>query len=161
MHKGPFVIDPTKIGPFDRCLVCFTPKSDDYPYCMTCGRISGYHSILGDPQSGTACTFHPNVSATTFCVLCEKPICAGCIEREGFSLAGGFPAPQCRECIQGSEDLEKKYRKQLEHDKVCAKHSGEPAALGVSIANCLIAKAVSISPRLDGDERSLQLDRSV
>jgi hypothetical protein len=127
--QSPFVIDPTKIGPFDRCLVCFTPKSDDYTYCMTCGRIGAWRSIIGEPQSGTACTFHPNVSATTFCVICGKPVCAGCVEREGFSLTGGFPTPQCRECLRRSEELEKKYREQLEHDKVCAKHAGEPAAL--------------------------------
>ena len=129
MYKSSFVIDPTKIGPVDRCLVCFTPKSDVYTYCMTCGHISGFLSITDKPQSGTSCTFHPNVCATTFCVLCGKPICAGCIEREGYSMVGFFSTPQCRECIRRSEELEKNYRERLERQKVCAKHSDEPAAL--------------------------------
>src|SRR5262249_40450026 len=128
-YKNLFVIDPTKIGPFDRCIVCFTPKSDDYTYCMTCGRISQFLAITDEPQSGTACTFHPNVCATTFCVLCGKPICASCLEREGVSLISGQRTPQCRECLRRSEDPEKQYRERLEHEKVCAKHAGEPAAL--------------------------------
>jgi hypothetical protein len=64
MYKGPFVIDPPKIGPFDRCLVCFTPKSDQQ-ICMTCGHISGYREITEKLQSGIVCTLHAAVPQAT------------------------------------------------------------------------------------------------
>jgi hypothetical protein len=130
MYKSPFVIDPTKIGPFDRCLVCFTKR--DEPICKTCGHIGGYLAITDKPQSGIACTFHPDVSATTFCVYCGKPICASCVERDGIGLLTGplgMDGSECRACHQKAADLEKAYHERLEAEKVCAKHSNDPAAL--------------------------------
>jgi hypothetical protein len=53
MYKSPFVIDPTKIGPFDRCLVCFTKR--DEPICKTCGHIGGYLAGIG-PRIGLKTT---------------------------------------------------------------------------------------------------------
>jgi hypothetical protein len=125
---NPFVIDPTKLGPLDRCLVCFTPKGDAVAYCEKCGRTGSFFAVE-EPQRGTVCSYHPNVPAKTCCVLCGKAACASCIEREGISLARGLSTPQCRECLRRTEELEKSFRERLEHDKTCAKHSNEPAAL--------------------------------
>ena len=36
------VIDPNQIGPFHICLTCFTPESDEFTFCQTCGRIKGF-----------------------------------------------------------------------------------------------------------------------
>jgi B-box zinc finger len=124
----PFVIDPTKIGPVNRCLICFAGKSKEVAYCENCGHMGSFFGF-DDPPSGAACAFHPNVPAKRFCALCGKPICADCTEREGVSLVSLDPTPQCRACLRRSAELEKAFHERLEREKVCAKHSDESAAL--------------------------------
>jgi len=128
MSSDPFVVDPTQIGPFDRCLTCFTPRNDEIAYCTHCGRTT-FFQITETPPKDTVCTYHPNVSAKTYCVLCGNAICAACIKQEGVSLMTALPTPQCHTCLARAAELEAEYRRHLEDANVCAKHPNEPAAL--------------------------------
>ena len=120
------VIDPTKVGPFGVCLICFAPRAHNF--CLNCGCLFAFN-VSESPRQGTFCENHPHVLATTMCVLCDSPVCPACIEREGFSLLGGMPTPQCRKCVRRMEELQQSYRARLERDKICAKHSSQAAVL--------------------------------
>lgn len=129
MQKFPFVIDPTKVGPLGRCSVCLTPENNEVTYCVNCGHIGRFFATSEKVQPGAACAVHPNVPATTFCVICGKPVCYDCVEREGVSLVSALPTPQCRACLRRSAEFETAYRERLEQEKVCAKHPDQDAEL--------------------------------
>src|SRR5580658_10363475 len=102
------VHDPNEIGPLHVCYRCFTPEPDDFTFCQTCGRIKGFFETPLT-MSGEECFCHPSVRASSYCVLCARPICKGCTEREGVSFVSGLPTPQCRACVNRSCELESKF----------------------------------------------------
>src|SRR5215831_10769536 len=105
-HAQVPVVDPTKIGPVDRCITCFHYASDKVAYCENCGRQRGFLVIERSDWEGKTCNHHPGAAAITACVLCGQPICKACVEREGVSLISAEPTPQCTICVARIEELE-------------------------------------------------------
>lgn len=130
------VLDPNEPGPFDICLRCFTPLSQDSTFCQTCGEIKAFLATPWE-MSGERCFVHKSVSASTFCVLCGQPICDQCKEREG--RAYGRPTPQCRSCVEKSRQLEADYIASIKRHGTCAKHKGRSApfvCVSCSLPHC-------------------------
>jgi hypothetical protein len=125
MPENPFVTDPAKAGPFDRCPICFSVEGESVTYCDNCGNLRRLF-VEEKPQPGAVCVHHPKVPAKSCCVICGKPVCSNCIEHEGihsFNMA----RPQCGSCLKRIAELENTFRLRLEKEKVCAKHPGKPA----------------------------------
>jgi len=129
--EPPEVIDPNQTGPFHICLTCFTPKANDFTFCQTCGRIQGFFETPLEVW-GEHCFVHNSIAASTYCVLCARPICKNCNEREGVSFVSGLPTPQCRSCLDRLRKLETDFRNFVNHTKTCAKHRDRPA-----VFNCV------------------------
>jgi hypothetical protein len=123
------IIDPNQIGPFDRCLTCFTPNSHNFTFCQTCGHIHGFFNVPYDAYN-EYCFVHKNVLAVTYCTLCGRPICKECIEREGFSFIGGRHTPMCRSCIDKSNKLETEFKHLI---RVCFFSQNSLKNLGISL----------------------------
>src|SRR5437870_790076 len=98
------VIDPNTIGPLGCCLSCLTPYSGEVTYCLNCGHIAGFQAVTDEPKS-EACFVHSDTRATRYCVLCERPICNACLQREGVSLVSGLLTPQCNTCVTAIANL--------------------------------------------------------
>jgi len=120
------VIDPNQPGPFGVCVTCSTPYSDDYGFCQTCGHIYGFLSTPLE-MTGECCFVHQNSSAHRYCVLCARPICDDCSEREGVSFASGLPTPQCKQCVARSTELRAAFRGAILESHTCARHRGRKA----------------------------------
>jgi len=67
-----------EIGPFHVCLTCLKSDSKDITYCQTNENILGSFD-LQYTMKGERCFIHKNVVASTYCVLCGRPICKECI----------------------------------------------------------------------------------
>jgi hypothetical protein len=135
---GDFVIDPTKIGPFGVCFTCFTPRSHEVTFCEKCGKLFGFLETDA-PQRSSVCKLHPGSLAVVACALCGNNICSACIEREGFSLLGGMPTPQCRNCVERMEELKAAFEKKINIERICAKHSYRAAifrCVGCQLPHC-------------------------
>ena len=70
-------INLNEIGPFHVCITCLTSESNEIINCQTSGNIIG--SVIPYEMHGEKCFKHKNVVATTYCVLCGRPICNDCI----------------------------------------------------------------------------------
>jgi hypothetical protein len=117
--------DPREIGPFDRCLRCFTPLSDDFAFCTACGKISTVFTVHLETLS-QRCAYHSDQNAFELCCLCKKPICQNCndTKRQHLSIAMGHDLFYCVHCTRRTKELEEHF---LEHLKVtgqCPKHPG-------------------------------------
>jgi hypothetical protein len=132
------VIDPNQVGPFHVCLRCFTPESDELTFCQMCGRIKGFFQTPLEIH-GEHCFVHNTVLASTYCVLCGRPICRECNEREGVSFVSGLPTPQCRSCLDKSRKLEADFLDAIKHNQSCTKHrdrSGTFTCVSCSLPHC-------------------------
>lgn len=45
------------------------------------------------------------------------------------SFLGGFATPQCRNCLETMDRIEKEFLARLDRDRICAKHPNERARL--------------------------------
>ena len=130
------VIDPTQIGPLDRCLRCFVPRSDRYSYCLGCGHLGAFFAITECPWQ-VCCKYHSNTVAIAYCSCCTEPICEQCQARCGISLMSGLSTPQCFQCLDEMSKLENGFLARLEQASVCAKHPHETAELRCKSCNLL------------------------
>lgn len=115
------IIDPNQVGPSHVCFRCFTPHSDSYAFCENCGRIMGFLETPFETH-GEHCFVHTAVPASTYCVLCGRPICKECNQREGMSFISGLPTPQCRTCLDNCSRLEANVLNEVRRSQSCAKH---------------------------------------
>ncbi len=114
------------VGPFDRCIRCFTPRNDERAFCLSCGH-SGHFFQTPVRQPSEHCFAHPGTIAAEYCVLCTRPVCVDCVEQEGFSLVAVRPTPQCRYCLAEIKRIEAKFFARLDKSGACAKHSNKRA----------------------------------
>lgn len=118
--------DANVIGPFDRCIRCFTPSSDARAYCMTCGHKGRFFDLTESPV-GQTCFVHPQAIASVYCTLCKRAVCADCNRHEAFSFIAVRHMPQCSVCINDMKEIEASYFTRLSKSGVCAKHEGRLA----------------------------------
>lgn len=120
------IYNPKEIGPFDKCLRCFSPLSDNIAYCTTCGKISTVFSVSPTEPSQT-CAYHNGQPAIAHCCLCSKPICTMCNDnnKQHFSIAAGcVDLHYCVHCTARSKEIEKHFFDRLLARGECAKHPG-------------------------------------
>ena len=125
--------DADEIGPFDRCIRCFTPFADDRAYCAKCGKGSGWAFKPPEisPNAKIHCVFHPSAEFDGFCDQCARPICATCVGTPGYSLITGLRRITCPECDKNMKALEIQYFHDIAEKGCCSKHSHKKAT-----ANC-------------------------
>lgn len=117
----------------DECYRCGAEYPESRTYCSRCGRIRGFFEVPLSMNEET-CVYHTGILATSYCVLCARPICGTCLLRKGVSLLSSLPTPQCRECVTASENLEAEYFADLRAQGKCINH---PIALAsVACSNC-------------------------
>jgi hypothetical protein len=114
--------DPNEIGPFDRCLRCFTPYNNDFAFCLKCGKIGTVFDVPIIPEKGF-CMRHKK-PFIGYCCLCGHAICAECGHKSFHSLLYPFRKFfYCNKCLEKSKKIEEAFFKELEKKMVCAKHS--------------------------------------
>ncbi len=118
--------DPNEIGPIGVCLRCFVRESEDYAFCLNCGRKQSPFDASFYPADG-ACHLHPQKEAIGYCCLCAHPVCKDCLEREGYSIAAPGPRYYCKACVERSREIEARYFAELKASGCCGKHTGVPA----------------------------------
>jgi len=120
--------DPSEVGPFDRCIKCFTLYNDNFAFCSFCGHVS---TVFDTPRetSGVKCHIHSSIQVIGCCCLCAEPICEDCKEKEHYSIAGGFHnLYYCRNCVKKAEDIKKEFSRKTKEQKLCAKHHDRKAS---------------------------------
>ena len=120
--------DPNEVGPFDKCIKCFTPYNNDFAFCSFCGHVS---TVFDTPRDATGekCHKHKRVQAIGFCCLCAEPICDDCKEKEHYSIAGGFrDLYYCRSCVRKAEDIKNEFKNKTKEQRLCAKHHDSKAS---------------------------------
>jgi hypothetical protein len=127
MPDQPLVIDPTIVGPFDRCFTCFQPITNKFRYCENCGRTHLFN--YGDLLPGQHCFNHPTVAATAICRSCNNSIRDDCTGARGFSMLSGESDAECKNCLMRIVELKKSFKERLEKTKMCAKHPTQTALL--------------------------------
>lgn len=130
--------DPNEVGPFDRCIRCFTPytKEDEVAFCRNCGHISLVLPVPERKPKGK-CRSHrePFVG---YCCLCGKPVCEDCIETSNTRLPLvdrdlGIIDPKfrtflyCSRCMNEARRIESQFLRRIEERKTCVKHENRPA----------------------------------
>jgi hypothetical protein len=130
--------DADEIGPFDRCIRCFTPFGDDRAYCAKCGKNSGwsFYPTEVSPNAKLHCVFHPSAEFDGFCGMCARPICATCVGTPGYSLITGLRLITCPECDKNMKALEIQYFHDIAEKGCCSKHPHKKAT--TKCASCSI-----------------------
>jgi len=119
--------NPTVIGPFDRCLRCWTPFREDLGYCAMCGKASLVFTSY--PQNrGQRCSNHPETSAQWTCCLCRKPICEECCDHVIRPITSIGQLWHCRKCVNETKAIEAGFFETLRDKNCCAKHRDVVAA---------------------------------
>ena len=122
LKHDPTIIDPSQPGPFDVCLRCFTPKSQEFGFCKKCGHMFGYWDVP-EISKTTPCARHPRSNALYYCSLCGDPICKDCFERQGYDLfLSHRPINYCKRCLRTMEETEKSFFHSMKATNRCSKH---------------------------------------
>ena len=91
METNIIIWNPEEVGPFDRCIRCFTKVNDDFAFCLNCGQ-KGLVFDNSLESEEIKCHNHYDKNAIAYCCLCKKPICEKCNvkEHQHHSLAAGW-----------------------------------------------------------------------
>jgi hypothetical protein len=120
------VWDPVEIGPLDRCLRCWSERSPDFGFCLTCGNSLYFFSNYGR-EKGLLCRDHPQAPAAAICCWCAEPVCQDCIEAEGLSFVVFQSLSYCRKCRKRAAETDRTFMAALQGSGCCIKHRNEAA----------------------------------
>jgi len=120
------VWNPEKVGPADKCLVCFTPNPTDQSFCSKCGKEIFHFDDKLENESDN-CFYHSSSQAIANCSGCLKPICESCLAEKyvRFSfIYGSYNQVYCKHCIEKIESIKQDFNNHM-NNGFCSKHHNQ------------------------------------